>query len=197
MPKIVDKDAMRVRIMEAAMQCYATQGLHAAKMSDIAKLAGLAKGTLYLYFKSKDELTTALVKWIFQGIEQQIMPQREVGTLDDYMEQIRKALDVTEETRVETRMFFEVLGPSFGSVEVIAEVAGFFERIGVQNTRQLDALIKTGEVRSDIDTDAMGRSIAALIDGMVTHRAMFILGDERYRAMMDTTLEMIRRGLET
>ena len=197
MPKIVDKDAMRVRIMEAAMQCYAAQGFHAAKMSDIAKAAGLAKGTLYLYFKSKDQLTTALVKWIFQGIEQQIMPQREIGTLDDYMAQIRKALDVTEETRVETRMFFEVLGPSFGSDEVIAEVAEFFERIGMQNTRQLDALIKTGEVRSDIDTGAMGRSIAALIDGMVTHRAMFILGDERYRVMMDTTLDMIRRGLET
>ncbi len=196
MPKIVDKDAMRVRIMEAAMQCYAAQGFHAAKMSDIAKSAGLAKGTLYLYFKSKDQLTTALVKWIFQGIEQQIMPPREVGTLDDYMAQIRKALDVTEETRVETRMFFEVLGPSFGSDEVVAEVAGFFERIGAQNAQQLDYLIQRGEVRSDIDSDAMGRSIAALIDGMVVHRAMFGLGDERYRAMMKTTLEMIRRGLK-
>ncbi len=197
MPKIVDKDAMRVRIMEAAMQCYAAQGFHAAKMSDIAKSAGLAKGTLYLYFKSKDQLTTALVKWIFQGIEQQIMPPREVGTLDDYMAQIRKALDVTEETRIETRMFFEVLGPSFGSDEVVAEVAGFFERIGAQNAQQLDYLIQTGEVRSDIDSNAMGRSIAALIDGMVVHRAMFGLGDERYRAMMKTTLEMIRRGLKS
>ena len=197
MPKIVDKDAMRVRIMEAAMQCYASQGFHAAKMSDIAKSAGLAKGTLYLYFKSKDQLTTALVKWIFQGIEQQIMPPREVGTLDDYMAQIKMALDVTEETRVETRMFFEVLGPSFGSDEVVAEVAGFFERIGAQNAQQLDYLIQTGEVRSDIDSNAMGRSIAALIDGMVVHRAMFGLGDERYRAMMKTTLEMIRRGLKS
>ncbi|HGG65810.1 MAG TPA: hypothetical protein ENK34_14700 [Rhodobacteraceae bacterium] len=67
----------------------------------------------------------------------------------------------------------------------------------MQNAQQLEYLIQTGEVRSDIDSDAMGRSIAALIDGMVTHRAMFILGDDRYRAMMDTTLEMIRRGLET
>ncbi len=197
MPKIVDKDAMRVRIMEAAMQCYASQGFHAAKMSDIAKVAGLAKGTLYLYFKSKDQLTTALVKWIFQGIEQQIMPQRAVGTLDGYMAQIKMALDVTEETRIETRMFFEVLGPSFGSDEVLAEVAGFFERIGEQNAQQLEYLIQTGEVRNDIDSKATGRSIAALIDGMVTHRAMFGLGDERYRAMMKTTLEMICRGLKS
>ncbi|WP_428545363.1 TetR/AcrR family transcriptional regulator [Profundibacter sp.] len=196
MPKIVDKDAMRVRIMEAAMQCYATQGFHAAKMSDIAKAAGLAKGTLYLYFKSKDQLTTALVKWIFQGIEQQIMPQREVRTLDGYMTQLRIALDASEETRVETRMFFEVLGPSFGSDEVVAEVAGFFERVGAHNTQQLEHMIRTGEVRSDIDPEATGRSIAALIDGMVTHRAMFGLGDARYRAMMETTLDMIRRGLE-
>ncbi len=196
MPKIVDKDAMRVRIMEAAMQCYSTQGFHAAKMSDIAKAAGLAKGTLYLYFKSKDQLTTSLVKWIFQEIEQQIMPQREVRTLTGYMSQIRTALDASEETRIETRMFFEVFGPSFGSDEVVAEVAGFFERIGAQSTEQLRHLIKAGEVRSDIDADATGRSIAALIDGMVMHRAMFGLEDARYRAMMDTTLEMLRRGLE-
>ena len=196
MPKIVDKDAMRVRIMEAAMQCYASQGFHAAKMSDIAKAAGLAKGTLYLYFKSKDQLTTSLVRWIFQEIEQQIMPQREARTLKDYLAQIRMALDASEETRIETRMFFEVLGPSFDSDEVVAEVANFFERVGAQSAEQLRHLIKAAEVRHDIDPEATGRSIAALIDGMVTHRAMFGLGDKRYHAMMETTLEMLRRGLE-
>lgn len=195
MPKIVDKDAMRQRILTAAMQTYSERGFHAAKMSDIASEADMAKGTLYLYFKNKEALTTALVKCLFQKIEQQIMPQDTAWTLADYMTQLSWTLDAPTEARIETRLFFEVLGPSFGSVEVVSEVAGFFERIGAASAEQLKQLIKAGEVRADVDAEATGRSIAALIDGMVTHRAMFGIEDTKYRVMMDATLELIRRGL--
>lgn len=196
MPKIVDKNAMRVRIMKAAMQTYSERGFHAAKMSDIATAAGLAKGTLYLYFLSKEALTCALVKWIFQEIEQQIMPQDEVRTLADYLAQLKSAMDAPEDARIETRMFFEVLGPSFGSTEVTAEVAAFFERIAALNAQQIELLIKKGEVRGDVDAQAMGRSIASVIDGMVTHRAMFGLEDARYKAMTNATLDLIRSGFQ-
>lgn len=196
MPKIVDKEAMRVRIMGAAMQTYSEHGFHAAKMADIAKVAGLAKGTLYLYFKSKEALTTALVKWIFQDIEQKMMPHGQAQTLADYMEQIRWALDAPEEARGETRMFFEVLGPSFGSAEVVEEISAFFERIGEYNAHQLQHLIKIGEVRNGVEAQATGRMIASVIDGMVTHRALFGLDDARYAAMLETTLDLIWRGLK-
>jgi len=195
MPKIVDKDAMRARIMEAAMQCFATQGFHVAKMSDIAKLAGLAKGTLYLYFKSKDQLTTSLVKWIFQDVEQKMIPQGMVVTLDGYIGQLRCMLDAPEEARGETRMFFEVLGPSFGSEEVVQEISAFFERVTAQNAVQLQALIDAGEVREGLDPEIAARMITTMIDGMVTHRALFGIKDGRYAAMLETTLEFIRRGL--
>ena len=195
MPKIVDKEAMRQRILKAALQTFGTQGFHAAKMADIATAAGLAKGTLYLYFKSKEALTTALVKWIFQNIERQIMPECAPQTLEGYMAQISWALDTPEDTGIDTRMFFEVLGPSFGSDEVVAEIAAFFERIGALNAQQLTQLIKAGEVRRDIEAQAMGRSMASLIDGMVTHRALFGLADAQYRAMIKQTLMLVRRGL--
>lgn len=196
MPKIVDKDAMRRRIMQAAMQTYIRHGFHAAKMSDIATAAGLAKGTLYLYFNSKEALTTALVKWKFQEIEQQIMPLQDLHSLSDYMAQIRAALDAAKQARTETRMFFEVLGPSFGSDAVAAEIAAFFERAGQHNARQLEQLIKCGEVAPDVDAQAMARSMVSLIDGMVTHRALFGLKDAQYLAMIDATLMMFQRGLQ-
>lgn len=196
MPKIVDKDAMRARIMEAAMGCFATKGFHAAKMTDIAKAAGLAKGTLYLYFKSKDQLTTSLVKWIFQDVEQKMIPQGTVVTLDDYIGQLRWTLDAPEEAQGETRMFFEVLGPSFGSMEVAHEIEAFFERISAQNAAQLKVLISAGEVRAGLDPDVAARMITSVIDGMVTHRALFGIDDSRYSAMLETALEFIRRGLE-
>lgn len=187
---------MRVRIMDAAMLTYRERGFHAAKMTDIAVAAGLAKGTLYLYFKSKEELTNTLVRWIFQQLEQDIKPQREIQTLADYMAQLKWMLDTPEDARLDTRLFFEVLGPSFDSPEVVAEVAAFFERIAAANTMQLEQLIIAGEVGRHVDAEAMGRSIAAMIDGMVTHRALFGVQDARYAAMMAATLVLVQKGLQ-
>lgn len=44
------------KIIEAATSVFAQKGFHASKISDIAKVAQVADGTIYLYFKSKDDL---------------------------------------------------------------------------------------------------------------------------------------------
>jgi TetR/AcrR family fatty acid metabolism transcriptional regulator len=46
----------RERILSAAERIFARHGFFAAKVSDVAKEAGVADGTIYLYFKSKDDL---------------------------------------------------------------------------------------------------------------------------------------------
>src|SRR3954470_2632956 len=50
----------RERILSAAERIFARHGFFAAKVSDVAKEAGVADGTIYLYFKSKDELLISL-----------------------------------------------------------------------------------------------------------------------------------------
>ena len=45
----------RDRILEAAVKVFARTGFHATRVSEVAKAAGVADGTIYLYFKSKDE----------------------------------------------------------------------------------------------------------------------------------------------
>lgn len=49
-------------ILEAAEQVFTANGFTAAKMDDIAELAGVAKGTLYLYFDSKQDLFVSLLE---------------------------------------------------------------------------------------------------------------------------------------
>lgn len=49
-------------IMDAAFDLFGTKGFYETKMSDIAEQAGIAKGTIYLYFTSKDELFLAITK---------------------------------------------------------------------------------------------------------------------------------------
>ena len=50
----------RERILKAAVKVFARSGFHATRVSDIAKAAGVADGTIYLYFESKDELLLSL-----------------------------------------------------------------------------------------------------------------------------------------
>src|SRR5688572_30846446 len=50
----------RERILEAAVRIFAEKGFYNAKVSQIAEEAGVADGTIYLYFKSKDDLLISL-----------------------------------------------------------------------------------------------------------------------------------------
>lgn len=50
----------RERIIASAMRVFAMKGFYGAKVSDIAADAGVADGTIYLYFKSKDDLLISL-----------------------------------------------------------------------------------------------------------------------------------------
>src|SRR5438552_1399507 len=50
----------RERILRAAVKVFAKNGFYATRVSEVAKAAGVADGTIYLYFKSKDELLVSL-----------------------------------------------------------------------------------------------------------------------------------------
>jgi AcrR family transcriptional regulator len=58
----VDAAARREAILDAALTVFAERGYEAARLEDMAKRAGVAKGTVYLYFKDKQALLEALVR---------------------------------------------------------------------------------------------------------------------------------------
>lgn len=55
----------RSRIIESAIKVFARQGLASTRMDDVATEAGLSKGLLYWYFKSKDEIIVAIADLLF------------------------------------------------------------------------------------------------------------------------------------
>jgi AcrR family transcriptional regulator len=59
-------DERRHQILDAAEQIFSDKGFDQARMDDIADRTGLSKGTLYLYFTSKEALITAILDRIFQ-----------------------------------------------------------------------------------------------------------------------------------
>lgn len=60
-----DKDTRRREILTAAMDLYDSQGLHNVRVDAIAKAAGIAKGTVYLYYKSREAIFIELYEEAF------------------------------------------------------------------------------------------------------------------------------------
>lgn len=56
------KAARPHELLEAALTLFVEKGLAATRAEEVAKLAGVSKGTLYLYYPSKDELFKAVVR---------------------------------------------------------------------------------------------------------------------------------------
>ena len=74
-PKDVDTEEGRLRheakyqrILDAALDVFARKGFHEAKISEIARTAGVADGTIYLYFKNKDDLLISLFESKLESI---------------------------------------------------------------------------------------------------------------------------------
>lgn len=62
----------RERILESALRVFASKGFFGAKVSDVADEAGVADGTIYLYFKSKDDLLISLFEQQMQKVNAEL-----------------------------------------------------------------------------------------------------------------------------
>jgi AcrR family transcriptional regulator len=86
-------EARRQAILKAALSVFAAHGFEAARLDDVAARAGVAKGTLYLYFRDKGALFEALVR-------------NAVSPLLEHMRQVAAAPDISPLRALET--FFAV-----------------------------------------------------------------------------------------
>jgi len=62
LPEVAEDSGKRCQIVEGARRIFLAQGFDAASMSDIARAAGVSKGTLYVYFADKEQLFAAIVE---------------------------------------------------------------------------------------------------------------------------------------
>lgn len=65
-------EARKAEIVDAAIRCFASKGYHATQISDIIARAGVARGTFYLYFKSKHEIFQFILNDFTKRIDEQI-----------------------------------------------------------------------------------------------------------------------------
>ncbi len=87
MPKIIDKEKKRQEILLAAMKVFARKGVANTKMSDIASEAGIGKGTIYEYFRNKNEIFEASYTYFMQSMEDAIA--RRIFKITDPIEKLK------------------------------------------------------------------------------------------------------------
>jgi TetR/AcrR family transcriptional regulator, repressor for uid operon len=166
-PKVTSqyKTEIREKIVDAAIVTFSKHGYDRTKMDDIAETANLSKGTLYLYFKSKEELFYAISENNIKALKEQLsvlFTKSEDLILDSqkFYVNFRKASEQSD------KVFLETIAESSRN-QRLQEML-YHQRMKVLDivTEYLKLQIKKGFFRSDIDIDAVAVGLVSLYDGL-------------------------------
>ena len=141
----VEGGAKRRQVMEGARAVFTKLGFDGASMNDIAKAAGVSKGTLYAYFESKERLFEAMIRedraqqaerlldFSHDGDDVEGLMRRfghrmiEQLTRPESLQQIRMVISACAKFPSLGRVFFEA-GPRYGADRFSEVLQGFAER---------------------------------------------------------------------
>ncbi len=75
------------QILDAAVEAFAEKGFHGARISDVARRAGVADGTIYLYFRSKEDLLLSVFEAKMEELRRGL--EEALARVDDPLERLR------------------------------------------------------------------------------------------------------------
>ncbi len=87
---MAEKNNKTGRILDAAIRIFARKGFYNSTISDIAKVAEVAEGTIYLYFKNKDDLLISIFEHSMEMFIQEA--EKELEGLEDPKEKMKRFL---------------------------------------------------------------------------------------------------------
>ena len=166
------------QIVDAAVRVFARNGYYNSRVSDIAREAGVASGTIYLYFKTKDEILVTLFRekmaaWVAHVREQvkdepdAVAKIRRLVVL--HFSVIEKDPALAEVVQVELRQ-----GHKFFRGASAHEISAYFELIG----SVLEEGQASGAIRRDIAVKTAVKVLFGAMDQMATS---WVLGKRKYR----------------
>ncbi len=71
-PRRDRRELRRRALLEAAVAVFTEKGVSSASVDDIVRAAGVAKGTFYLYFSTKDDAVNAVAAWMLEGVADRV-----------------------------------------------------------------------------------------------------------------------------
>lgn len=185
------------QILAAAFQVFGAQGYEAARIDDVARKAGIAKGTIYLYFKGKDQLFRAVVRHLIQN------PFPQAANLQGPSETILRELFTRMHTQVvrneKARSIIRLLIAESGKFPQLADI--YHREIIAPGLKALRQIVIRGVRRGEFRETAavefpqllVGPAIIAVIWRLL-HGERHALDLEAYmKAHIDFVLSSLRK----
>jgi TetR/AcrR family fatty acid metabolism transcriptional regulator len=188
---VVDK---REAILKAATRVFAQSGFFNAQVADVAKAAGVAAGTVYLYFRSKDDLLVSLFE---RTMKDAIAAGRDA---------LAGATDPRERLKRIARLHLERLGRDRDLAVVfqveLRQSTKFMERFSSSYLREYLGIIReaveagqtAGLFRSDVSATVAAKILFGALDEMATN---WMLSRRRYslEADADAVIDLFLHGV--
>ncbi|MEW9698772.1 TetR/AcrR family transcriptional regulator [Paenibacillus sp. SI8] len=183
-------------ILEGALQVFAENGYHKSQVSRIAKEAGVADGTIYLYFKKKEDILTSL----FQEKLGELVEKFNTGLKDEmtareallkvceiHFSELEANIPLAYVTQIELRQ---------SDLELRKEIGLALKRYIVLIENILEKGKKDGSFRSDIDVKLVRLLIFGGMDEVVTS---WLISGQKYSlsAQVIPTIDFFLRGIES
>lgn len=186
-------------ILEAAAEVFRRRGIAAATMEDIATEAELSKGTLYLYFASKDELFLAMAAQKLEAVVARFDALEEASEGSTGLDLLTSMLEAYAEVPLEDPDMFRVALMWMSSADRVETETPGFEAHRQRVSRLIEkiiAAIERGRADGSIRTDGDARQLAAqLWGGMVGSLFVRISADElRHKAAQPIEVEGYIQG---
>ncbi|HEX6210398.1 MAG TPA: TetR/AcrR family transcriptional regulator C-terminal domain-containing protein [Methylomirabilota bacterium] len=184
----------RERILAAATRVFAQRGFFGSQVADVARAAGVAAGTVYLYFRGKDDLLVSL-------FEQTVRAAIEEGR-----EALAGVASPEERLRRIARLHLERLGSDRDLAVVfqveLRQTTKFMEHFSATDLREYLGIIRdvvtdgqrAGVFRSDISPTLAAKFLFGALDEMATN---WVLSRRQYdlAAQADTVVDLFVHGI--
>ena len=171
-PRIVDKQARRDGIIEAAVTVFAREGYKGASVDDIAEAAGVSKGTVYGYFHNKEDLFYAT----FEAFQAQVAAQFIEALTRETTAQAQLASGlkaIAANLRANIEVFPVTLevwaAASSGSTRqrFASAMEGLYQQFRGLTTELLARGQAEGEFRADMNPEAVAAWLVGGLDGLM------------------------------
>jgi len=158
------RKSSRQKILDAALEVFANQGYHSATVDAIAKTAGISKGLMYNYFKSKDEVLNELMIGMMEALMCEYMPLKPSKKFakDDIIKFINVGIDIVLQKPYYWKLYFSV----FAQPEVMSIVYKKMMKMGKPYVEGLIDYFKNKGVEKP---EIMTRYFSAIMDGIQMH----------------------------
>lgn len=154
----------RKKILDAALEVFAKHGYHLTTVDAIAKTAGVSKGLMYNYFKSKEQVLQELMIGMIENLMCEFMPlhPEDKFTRKDVINFINVGIDLVMEKPYFWKLYFSV----FLQPDVMAIVLEKMLEMGKPYMQRFTEYFKSKGFKNP---ETMVRYFSAVMDGIQMH----------------------------